>query len=135
LIVQGDVPEASGSLMAEGQTARVRTPPTASTDLRGTVARVTAANGGKTVQLAMSWSAPLPAPGTEAQVVIQIGRKEQALLVPLSAIQMVDGKPHVTVVAGGEQRRLAVLTGLRNDREIEITVGPSEGQLVLVGQR
>jgi HlyD family secretion protein/macrolide-specific efflux system membrane fusion protein len=79
-------------------------------------------------------------PGMTADVRIHLDAKDGVLVVPLEAIVKEPGKTFVTRVvpagkgAKGETRteKIEVTLGLRNDREVEIASGVTEGARVLL---
>ena len=70
-----------------------------------------------------------------ATATIVIDEKEDALLVPVDAIQTVEGKACVTVVRGETQEIVPVTLGLVNNTEAEILEGISEGDIVVVTEK
>jgi membrane fusion protein, macrolide-specific efflux system len=76
-------------------------------------------------------------PGMTADVRIHIDSKSGVISLPIEAVVKVDGEDFVTtIVDEGEgkvrRERIAVATGSKNDRSVEITSGLEEGQKVLV---
>lgn len=70
--------------------------------------------------------------GMTATVVIQTDRKDNALSVPTTAIQTVNGQTYVRVQdKKGQVSQVAVTTGIASDSETEITSGLSEGDTVV----
>lgn len=70
-----------------------------------------------------------------ATATIVIDEKEDALLVPVDAIQTVEGKACVTVVRGETQKIVPVTLGLVNNTDAEILEGISEGDIVVVTEK
>ncbi len=67
-----------------------------------------------------------------ATATIVTDEKENALIVPVDAVQTDDGQNYVTVVEGETQRAVPVTLGLVNNTEAEILEGLSEGDTVTV---
>ena len=82
---------------------------------------------------------PLPAPGMSASVTIVTEVREEALLLPISAVRQLDGEWFVTVpgpaVDGPESgtERLFVEVGDSDGTSVEITGGLEAGAVVLIG--
>ena len=81
------------------------------------------------IQLDSSSEEILPNMTVTANIVIE--RKDEALLVPSSAVQSQGGESFVTVVENGQQQSVAVVTGLTSDTQTEIVSGIDEGDLVV----
>ena len=76
-------------------------------------------------------------PGMTADVRIHLDAKDGVLVVPLEAIVKESGKSFVVHVTPSEKNpahtdKIEVTLGLRNDREVEITSGVTEGARVLL---
>ncbi len=70
-------------------------------------------------------------PDMAAEVSIELGRVENALTVPNSAVRTdADGRTYVEVQRGGNWQRQDVTTGLRGNEYTEITSGLQEGDTV-----
>ncbi|MCK2236734.1 MULTISPECIES: efflux RND transporter periplasmic adaptor subunit [unclassified Crossiella] len=72
-------------------------------------------------------------PGQSANVVVTTAKADSVLQVPSGAVQTVDGKSTVTVMANGQPKPTPVQLGVRSDHIIEITSGLREGDVVLLG--
>ncbi len=70
--------------------------------------------------------------GMYADVSLLVEEKPQALLVPRSAVIMVDGQPLVYRVKENQVEQVKVSTGLSNDAEIEIVSGLKAGDTIVV---
>lgn len=74
--------------------------------------------------------------GMTANVTIEVAKKDNALLVPIEAIQERNGKKFVIVPAGGDNQQgrkmQPIEVGLTNDTYAEITKGLKEGDAVLM---
>jgi multidrug efflux pump subunit AcrA (membrane-fusion protein) len=72
------------------------------------------------VTLQVHESDPRLRPGMTAQVEIQVEERVRALYVPLEAVFVRDG------------RNLVYVAGLRGPREVEVTLGPSNHDFVVI---
>ncbi len=70
--------------------------------------------------------------GMTANLKIDLGRKENVLVVPNMAIRTIEGKKYVTKVVNGLPVRVSVETGLSDERHTEILSGLSEGDEIEV---
>ncbi len=61
---------------------------------------------------------------------IVTARQQSTLLIPLRAVETLDGKAYVQRVVGGKAERIEVTLGLMNDTDAEITGGLAEGDEV-----
>ncbi len=82
-----------------------------------------------TIKLSDSVSQILPNMAATAGIVI--AKKDNVLLVPLSAVQNQAGQDLVTVKRDNQQLTLPVETGLSSDTQIEIISGLEEGEMVV----
>jgi len=64
---------------------------------------------------------------------IEVARRAQALIVPLSAVRDADGAPWVLRLEGRHATRRSVQLGLRSGGLAEVLGGVTEGDAVLVG--
>lgn len=76
-------------------------------------------------------------PGMTADVRIHVETKKQVLVLPIEAVTKHEGTSRVTrIVTDGKgnkrQEKVEVTTGSRNDRDIEIQSGVSEGDMVSI---
>jgi HlyD family secretion protein len=66
-------------------------------------------------------------------VEIEIGRKADAVVVPLGAVRELQSpKPWVLVAEGGVAVRRDVALGLRDAKDVELTSGLAAGEVVLL---
>ena len=70
-------------------------------------------------------------PGTFANVDLAVRSAANALTVPAIAVIPELGGKKVYVYSDGTAVPMKVTTGIRNDREVEITSGLAEGDLVI----
>jgi multidrug efflux pump subunit AcrA (membrane-fusion protein) len=71
--------------------------------------------------------------GDAAEVIITLGRKENALWLPPSAVSFdANNRPFVTVPDGDRTRRVSIRVGFIGPERIEIQQGLSEGDLVII---
>lgn len=76
-------------------------------------------------------------PGMTADVRVHLDSKDGVLSVPLEAIEKDNGRSYVTQIIDegspkSRRERVEVTLGLRNDREVEITSGVTEGARVML---
>lgn len=83
------------------------------------------------VTIAMNGNAHLK-DGMSATATITLDTKNDVLLVPVDAIETVDGQKYVEVTDGENTQQRAVTLGLINDEYAEVTEGLSEGENVVV---
>jgi RND family efflux transporter MFP subunit len=80
-----------------------------------------------------AWEGAVPVrAGMTSEVHIVTARHEETLIVPLRAIETVDGRTFVQRLAGGEIERVEVTLGLMTAIEVEITAGLAEGDAIVV---
>lgn len=82
-------------------------------------------------QLDTASSEILPNMSASADIIIET--KDNALLVPSSAVQTQSGQTVVRVLKNGNEQTTGVETGLTSDAQTEITSGLSEGDTVITG--
>ena len=72
--------------------------------------------------------------GMTARLRIEVYRRDDALLVPLSAIEVAEGDAWVTVIDGetGATQRRKILTGVTTRRSVEVTDGLSAGDRIVL---
>jgi HlyD family secretion protein len=73
--------------------------------------------------------------GMNADVRIEVERREGVLYLPIEAVHSQGGRQVVTVLEGGQPRPVAVETGLRTETAVEIRQGLEEGQAVVISAR
>jgi HlyD family secretion protein len=71
-------------------------------------------------------------PGMSAKVEILVNRLEDAVYIPLQAVNTVKGRAYCHVVKGGMTEEREIVTGDFNDEFIEVKEGLQEKELVLV---
>ncbi len=71
-------------------------------------------------------------PGTFANVDLTVRSVSDALTVPAMAVIPELGGKKVYVYRGGLAKAVSITTGIRNEREVEITDGLAEGDLVII---
>ena len=78
---------------------------------------------------------PTPLPGMQAQVTLVADQRLDVLTLPLAAVTRVAGQSTVQVLKDdGSVETVPVVTGLSNNRAIEIVSGLEEGQTVVLPQ-
>ena len=70
--------------------------------------------------------------GMTAEAEIVLEENENVLLVPLNAINPIDGKTYVTISSDDGNRQIEVGVGMTTDLFAEITSGVTEGDLIVV---
>ncbi|MEN6566230.1 MAG: efflux RND transporter periplasmic adaptor subunit [Veillonellales bacterium] len=73
-------------------------------------------------------------PTMTARVSINVGQSSNTLVVPLTAVKMINGQYVVGVEKDGKVENAVVTTGLSNDEKIEILSGLTDGDHVVVSQ-
>ncbi len=76
---------------------------------------------------------PLVRLGMSANASVDLGKKENVLLVPNLAVKTVNGQKVVTKVVRGKQTDVNVTVGVADDKNTEIKSGLSSGDKVVVG--
>lgn len=67
-----------------------------------------------------------------ARVNIKIGEKENALLIPMSALKTNTNGQYVSVLRGGKTENVPVTTGLTDNENVEIVSGLQEGDKLVI---
>ncbi len=70
--------------------------------------------------------------GMSVSCTISIDEIQDALVVPVNAVQINGDRRYVIVVNGKEKKEVDVTTGLSNDKYVEIKSGLTEGEIVRV---
>lgn len=135
--LKAEVDELDIANVSAGQTASIVFDAFDTETYEGTVEKISALGtntGGVT-----RYTVTISVPGTEklktsmsATATIVTEEKENALLVPVDAVQTDDGQSYVTVIDGGRQTAVPVTLGLVSNTEAEITEGLQEGDTVAV---
>jgi RND family efflux transporter MFP subunit len=73
-------------------------------------------------------------PGMYADVKLSLERNENALTVPLDAVDATSGSPHVFAVRNSVIHVLPVVTGISTPQREEIRGGLTDGELVITGR-
>jgi len=138
----GHVDESDAGKIAIGQKVELRLDAYPEVPFTGRIAAV-----GKTIQ-ALSWNSPLR--GLKAEIAfdetdtirmrpdmrfrgrVESDRVEKALLVPLRAIDRIDGQPAVRRLGGLGEALVHVTLGRGNDEMVEIVAGLAEGDRLRV---
>ncbi len=121
----------------EGQSAKVVFDAFDDEEYEGKVEKISAL--GENVGGVTKYTVTISVPGIEklrtamsATATIVIDEKDDVLLIPVDAVQTVDGERCVTVIRGEEQEVVPVTLGLVNNTQAEVTEGLSEGDQVAV---
>jgi RND family efflux transporter MFP subunit len=70
-------------------------------------------------------------PGMYGQVVIELEKRRNALVLPAGTVRLNDGAPHVYAVENGAVKRLPVTLGTDTGTQIEITSGLTGGEQIV----
>ena len=123
--------------VTEGQTAAVVFDAFDTEEYEGKVEKISAL--GQNVNGVTKYTVTISVPGIDkvrtamsATATIVTDERENTLLIPVDAVQTVDGETCVTVVDGETQKAVPVTLGLVNNTEAEVLSGLSEGDQVLV---
>jgi len=74
--------------------------------------------------------------GMTADIVIEANKKENVLRLPKNAVQEIDGKDTVEVVAnGGKIENREIVAGLEGNDYYEVLSGLSEGETIITGKK
>ncbi len=121
----------------EGQSAKIVFDAFDDEEYEGRVEKISAL--GENVGGVTKYTVTISVPGIEklrtamsATATIVIDEKEDVLLVPVDAVQTVDGERCVTLIQGEEQKLVPVTLGLVNNTQAEVVEGLSEGDQVAV---
>ena len=71
--------------------------------------------------------------GHSADMTITLQRRENAILLPRSAIRSFMGRNYVQVMDGNTRKDADVETGLTSGTDVEIVKGVEEGQQIVLG--
>ncbi len=71
-------------------------------------------------------------PGMTANLIMEVERRDDVLLLPTRAVRTQGNQRLVTVLYKGQTIQVTVRTGLSNDQSIEITDGLQEGDVVVI---
>ena len=142
MVASGHVDEFDAGKVADGQKVELRLDAYPEVPFTGRVASI-----GKTIQ-AVSWNSPLR--GLQVEIAldetdttrmrpemrfrghIESGRVAGALLLPLRAIDRVEGHPAVRRIARIGESMIPVTLGRANDEMVEVVEGLAEGERVRV---
>lgn len=86
-----------------------------------------------TVNVSLANPDPRVKLGMSANVSVDLGQKENVLLVPNLAVKTVNGKKVVTKIVAGKQNDVNVTVGVSDDKNTEIKSGLNKGDKVIVG--
>ena len=73
-------------------------------------------------------------PGSAVRAMVTVSTQPAALVVPLSALQQMDGRDVVFVREGERYEKRAVTLGRRDARQVEIVDGVAVGEDVVIAQ-
>jgi RND family efflux transporter MFP subunit len=131
------VPESLAATVHDGQLANIRVQATGE-EFTGTVARFTDSLDRSTRSMQVEIDVPNDklriTPGMYADVILQLQKHADALLIPFEAINQSDNGPSVLVV--DKRNRVQpqeIRTGLQSPDSVEVTAGLNEGDRVITG--
>lgn len=102
------------------------------TPIAGTVKTVPIVGGlNRTLIIGADSDSPRLQVGRNGRIEIILDAKEDALIVPQSAIRLYGGRTFVTVVEGESRQEVAITLGLENEQYAEVKEGLREGQQVV----
>ena len=133
------VPESAVKYVRTGDEVRVRVPSLNRT-FPGRVTRFSVEVSGETRTMHTEVDVANPShvlvPGLYAEATLTLEHKDEALVVPLQAVDQAGGRGTVLRVDGNRCLRQRMITlGLHGVNEIEVTSGLNAGDLVVVGDR
>lgn len=137
LSIKAPVNEVDVSKIKPGQKATITVDAFAGQTFVGKVNSVdtigTNSSGVVTYNAYITFVAPPPTivPGMTASAVIQTDRRDDALMVPVSAVQTNSSGSYVRELKNGQLTQVSVETGISSDTDIEITSGLSEGETIV----
>lgn len=70
--------------------------------------------------------------GMFAEVYITLNRAENCILIPMSSVIEEEGRKYVFVVENDKAVKKQIITGIFNDKEIQVIEGIDEGEIVVV---
>jgi multidrug efflux pump subunit AcrA (membrane-fusion protein) len=136
LKVLANVLEKDISLVKVGMKVKVLTEAYQDKPFEGTIVRINEALDLATRTLQAEINVPNPGrllkPGMFARIEVVLKEKPDALAVPREAVLKEEGKPFVFTVEGNQAIRKPVVTGIEQDRLIEIVEGVKDGDKVVV---
>ena len=71
-------------------------------------------------------------PGMTAKLNAQVNRRDQVLLIPSAAVQVLGADKFVTLLVNGQRVQTPITTGLSNEQLTEVTSGLKEGDAILL---
>lgn len=136
LKVLANVLEKDISLIKVGMKAKVLTEAYPDKPFEGTIVRINEALDLATRTLQAEINVPNPGrllkPGMFARIEVVLKEKPDALAVPREAVLEEEGKRFVFLVEGNQAIRKPVVTGIEQDRLIEIVEGVKDGDKIVV---
>jgi macrolide-specific efflux system membrane fusion protein len=130
-------PASDAHELAAGQTGTM-TPPTAESSIAcrvlavATVSSVVSGTPSIYVTVLPDGPAPAPPPGETLEVTIRVSQASNVLAVPISAVYMLGGQPHVDVWSGKHAIPTQVTTGVQGTSLVQITSGLDPGEQVVL---
>jgi HlyD family secretion protein len=133
-----DVPEMEAGLVTVGDPVTIRVQAMPQDELKATVTRTSwsleSANRSLRVEVDVPNERMSLRPGMYATGTIELERRENALTLPVAAVNRQGAEPCCCCVVGGKIERRPVKLGLRSGAEIEIVDGLSDGDAVVLAR-
>lgn len=126
------VDEQIAALLRPGQPVEIFPADGDLTPIPGTVQTVpTLGTTDRTAVVAPAVDSPRLRPGRNGRAEVILEAKEDALVVPQSAIRFFGGRAFVTVIEGEVRQEVAIEIGLESEQYAEVLAGLTEGQRVV----
>lgn len=131
-VVRATVDDQMAAVLRPGQKVQIYPNDGDPTPIPGTVMTVPPIGTAiRTLIIKADVDSPRLQPGRNGRVEVILAAKEDALVVPQSAIRFFGGRAFVTVVEGESRQEVAIEIGLLNDQYAEVLEGLREGQRVV----
>lgn len=134
--VQVEVPERQIARISPGLTVRLAVDPYRGEVFKGTVARVVQNLDPRSRTMGIEVDIPNPdgrlKPGMFARVDLVVDRRAAALVIPVEALRLGEGKPSVMAVRGGVAESVGVAVGVADGGWVEVVGGLTEGDQVII---
>ncbi|MBI2524795.1 MAG: efflux RND transporter periplasmic adaptor subunit [Candidatus Rokubacteria bacterium] len=134
--VQVEVPERQIARVTPGLAVRLGVDPYRGEVFTGRVARIVQNLDPRSRTMGIEVDIPNPdgrlKPGMFARVDLVVDRRAAALVIPVEALRLGEGKPSVMAVRGGAAQSVAVEVGLADGGWLEVVSGLAEADQVIV---
>lgn len=133
-IVRADLSEREVARLTSGMQAQLQIEGLANQQFDASILTVESGVGVlPNVRLSVDWGTGAASLGANAQAVVTLQRKDDALLVPQRAIRTLGQRRYIEVMDGTARRNVDVQVGIVQGSEAEILSGLTQGQVVAVG--